>query len=216
MNTFYPFAVYAIVQARKGEPLTFGGDWEQWQYEYYHCSATMTGYLSEWAALEEDCANEAFNTQDGGPLSWERYFSELARWYGASGGVPPPEDESKLRTIEGKRGGETPLGYGPPLSFKQSFSLLEWAQDEKNAGVWREIMQESGGRITEDPFRDPGFSFTADFAYLRFGSVCLNKARRFGWTGFVDTMESIFEMYQEMEVLGMLPAMQVSSARPLC
>ncbi|GJC91459.1 NAD dependent epimerase/dehydratase [Colletotrichum higginsianum IMI 349063] len=216
MNTFYPFAVYAIVQARKGEPIAFGGDWEQWQFEFYHCSATMTGYLTEWAVLQEDCANEAFNAQDGGPLSWERYFSELARWFGAEGVVPPPDDESNLKTIEGKRGKDTPLGYGPPLSAKQSFSLFDWAKDDKNAAVWREVMEESGGKITEDPFKDPEFFLTSNFAYTRFGSLCLNKARRFGWTGFVDTTESIFEMYQEMEKLGMLPAMEVPSARPLC
>ncbi|WYZ35757.1 hypothetical protein EsH8_X_000404 [Colletotrichum jinshuiense] len=216
MNAFYPFAIYAIVQARKGEPIAFGGDWEQWQYEYYHCSARMTGYLTEWAALEKDCANEAFNTQDGGPLSWERFFHELARWYGAKGVIPPPEDESNLRTSEGKRGKETPLGYGPPLSSKQNFTLREWAHEEKNAAIWREIMDESGGKITQDPFEDPDSFFIGDFAYLRFGSMCLNKARRFGWTGFVDTMESIFEMYREMGELGVLPKMKVQSARPLC
>ncbi|GKT55892.1 NAD dependent epimerase/dehydratase family protein [Colletotrichum tofieldiae] len=47
MNMFYLFAVYAAMQARNSEPLPFGGDWEQWQYEYYLCSARMTGYLTE-------------------------------------------------------------------------------------------------------------------------------------------------------------------------
>lgn len=120
MNTFYPFAVYAIVQARKGEPIAFGGDREQWQYEYYHCTARMTGYLSEWADLDSTCANEAFNTQDRGPLSWERFFSELARWFGVKEVVPPPDDEPGLKDNVGKLGKESPLGYGPPLSSKPS------------------------------------------------------------------------------------------------
>lgn len=216
MNTFYPFAVYAIVQARKGEPIAFGGDWEQWQYEYYHCTARMTGYLSEWAALEDTCANEAFNTQDGGPLSWERFFSELARWFGVGGVVPPPDDESGLESIVGRAGKETPLGYGPPLSSRSSFTLLDWARRPENAAVWREVMAQSAGKVTHDPFAEPEAVFTGDFAYLRFGSMCLNKARRLGWTGFVDTLEAIFEMYREMEQLGMLPGMQAESAIPLC
>ncbi|KAE9581310.1 Short chain dehydrogenase gsfE [Colletotrichum fructicola] len=215
MNTFWSFAVYAAIQARKGESLAFGGDWEQWQYEYYHCSARMTGYLSEWAALEQGCANQAFNTQDGGPFTWERFFAELARWFGAKGVVPPPDDESGLKTVEGRSGKKTPLGYGPPLSYKSSFTLRDWAADKKNVETWHAIMKESGGKITHDPFKDPDTFFMGDFAYLRFGSVSLNKARRFGWTGFLDTMESIFESYQEMEKLGMLPSMQVDAAQPL-
>ncbi|EQB55610.1 NAD dependent epimerase/dehydratase [Colletotrichum gloeosporioides Cg-14] len=184
-------------------------------YEYYHCSARMTGYLSEWAALEQGCENQAFNTQDGGPFTWERFFAELARWFGAKGVVPPPDDESGLKTVEGRSGKKTPLGYGPPLSYKSSFTLRDWAADKRNVETWHEIMKESGGKITHDPFKDPDTFFMGDFAYLRFGSVSLNKARRFGWTGFLDTMESIFESYQEMEKLGMLPSMQVDAAQPL-
>ncbi|KAF9874403.1 nad dependent epimerase dehydratase family protein [Colletotrichum karsti] len=215
MNTFYPFAIYAVVQAHKGEPLVFGGDWEQWQYEYYHCTARMTGYLTEWSVLNADCANQAFNTQDGGPFSWERFFAELARWFGVKGVVPPPDEEFKLKKIDGRPGKESPLGYGPPLSSKSSFTLLEWAQKPENIAAWREVMEQSGGKITHDPFESPDDFFIGDFAYLRFGSMCLNKARRYGWTGFVDTLESIFEMYHEMEKLGMLPSMQVEAARPL-
>ncbi|GJC83670.1 short chain dehydrogenase gsfE [Colletotrichum liriopes] len=216
MNMFYDFAIYATVQARKGEPLVFGGDWEQWQFEYYHCTARMTGYLTEWAAVQKECANEAFNSQDGGPLSYERYFHELARWFGAKGVVPPPDDESKLRLVVGKPGKETPLGYGPPYTARQSFSMAEWAKREENAAVWSEIMKDSGGKIVNNPFKVDGAMEMADMGYIRFGSLCLNKARRNGWTGFVDSLESIFEMYQEMEALGMLPAMQVSEPHPLC
>jgi len=43
----------------------------------------------------------------------------------------------------------------------------------------------------------------------------MNKARRMGWTGFVDTMEAVFEMYKEMGDLGMVPRMKVGEARPL-
>jgi hypothetical protein len=36
-----------------------------------------------------------------------------------------------------------------------------------------------------------------------------------GWTGFVDTMEALFEMYSEMHELGMLPKMKVDKPRAL-
>ena len=82
MNTFPPFAVMAAVQAEKGEPISFGGDLEEWQHEICHSTARSSGYLSEWAVLEDKCKNERFNAQDGSPLPWNRFFPELARWYG--------------------------------------------------------------------------------------------------------------------------------------
>ncbi|ETS78421.1 hypothetical protein PFICI_10483 [Pestalotiopsis fici W106-1] len=217
MNGFYLFGVYAAVQTHKGEPLEFGGDWESWQFENYHCSARMTGFLTEWVALTPHGCNEKFNTQDGGPLTLERFFNELARWYGASGVVPPPDDESDMANQTfGTSGKLAPLGYGPPLSYKARFTLEDWAKDEKNVAAWREMMEISRGKLIHDPFAIPDGFYMARFAYCRTASPCLNKARRLGWTGFVDTMESIFEAFVEMAKLGMLPEMRVQFARPLC
>jgi hypothetical protein len=77
-------------------------------------------------------------------------------------------------------------------------------------------MASSDGKITQDPFIDVEANFTfGDAALLISPSLSMNKARRLGWTGFVDTRESLFEMYSEMAELGMLPAMTVREAKPL-
>lgn len=77
-------------------------------------------------------------------------------------------------------------------------------------------MADSGGRLTDNPFEDVEANFTfGDAALMKMGSICMNKARRLGWTGFVDTMEAVFEMYVEMGRLGMVPAMKVDHAKPL-
>jgi hypothetical protein len=94
----------------------------------------LTGYLSEWAALEDKCKNEAFNSQDTSPLSWDRMYEELARWFGVEKGVVgPEEDESKYTSIKGRSGKQTPMGYAlifhlPPTlnleSLKASFRMF--------------------------------------------------------------------------------------------
>lgn len=58
-------------------------------------------------------------------------------------------------------------------------------------------------------------TMAGDFAYLNFGTLAMNKARRYGFSGFVDSFESIFESFNEMETLGLLPPMQVKAARSL-
>ncbi|KAJ5605694.1 hypothetical protein N7510_008475 [Penicillium lagena] len=216
MNALYPFAVYAAVAAHRGQPLVFPADWSAWLMESHHATARLTGYLTEWAVLEEKCRNEAFNAQDTSPLSFDRLWEELIRWFGVEkGGVGPKEDESEMNAVVGKGGSNNPAGGGPPVTLKFSFTLQHWASQPENAAAWREIMA-ANPSVTVDPFQDVEGYFTfGDAAFGGIGQLSMNKARRLGWTGFVDTRESIFEMYHEMEGLGMLPRTKVDVARPL-
>ena len=111
MNALHPFAIYAAVQAHKNEPLYFPGDFDMWQAEAYHSTAMLTGYLSEWAALEEKCKDEAFNSQDGSPVTWDRFYEELIKWFGVEKGFASPEEDlTKFQVVEGRKGAETPMG----------------------------------------------------------------------------------------------------------
>jgi hypothetical protein len=94
---------------------------------------------------------------------------------------------------------------------------VRWASDSTNKKVWEEIMAASNGKITANPFEDPQENFQmADAAVgSNLGCLCMNKARRLGWTGFVDTRESIFQMYDEMAKLGLLPEMEVKEPKPM-
>jgi hypothetical protein len=55
----------------------------------------------------------------------------------------------------------------------------------------------------------------ADFSLTPFVTLSMIKAKRFGFNGFVDTVESMFEVYQKMAKIDMLLPMKVDSARPL-
>lgn len=112
MNAILPYAYYAVVQAQKGEPLHFPGDFSLWTFEQHHSTAMLTGYLSEWAVLEDKCKDERFNSQDTGPITWDRFYHELVRWFGVDKGIAPiEEDPNKYQLIEGKKGKDTPMGY---------------------------------------------------------------------------------------------------------
>ncbi|KAK7423381.1 hypothetical protein QQZ08_009058 [Neonectria magnoliae] len=217
MNTFYSFAIYAAIQARKGEPLKFNGDFDSCKFEPSHSSAILTGDLSEWVVLGDKCVNQAFNAQDCGNHSWDRFFEEVARWFGVEKGVVGPEEGKDKFTVKEFAGGkDAPLGYGPPTKLSTIFTLQEWFEDPTNKAEWKKIMAESAGRVTYDVSEgDASIAMMGDFAYLTFGTLSMNKARKHGWTGHVDFLESIFEMYQEMAFFGMLPSMEVTEPRPL-
>ncbi|KIX94629.1 uncharacterized protein Z520_09675 [Fonsecaea multimorphosa CBS 102226] len=212
----YPFGVYAAVAAERSLPLRFPNSWSFWQQNCSHFgTALLTGYLSEWAVLEDKCKNQAFNSHDTSPISWDRIFAEYVRWFGVEKGVlPPPDGETGLLQLKLNDGKDSPMGYGPPLTEKMSFTILDWAHDPENQKAWKRIQERE--HINFDPFEDIEGNFTfADTVFITFGPLSMSKARRLGWTGFVDTMESIFDMYQEMHLLGMLPSLKVSEALPL-
>ena len=98
--------------------------------------------------------------------------------------------------MAGKGGKDTPMGYGPPVVGRFGFTLSSWAAKEENQKAWKEIMEASGGNLTHDPFEDIEANFTyGDGALIRGACLGMNRARRLGWTGFVDSIEAVHEMY---------------------
>jgi hypothetical protein len=101
------------------------------------------------------------------------------------------------------------------LIHRTTFKLVDWANKPENRAAWLELIEQSGGQLTQDPFADVEANFAfGDQAFRKVPSMCMNKARRLGWTGFVDTIESLFEIYTEFGDLGMLPRLKVSEPRP--
>lgn len=107
MNAMHPLAVYAAVQAYLGRKLEFPGDSSAWMGEHVHSTAMLTGYLTEWAVLEDKCKNEAFNANDTAIFAWGGFWPELARWYGVNEIGWPELDETKLKAFE--------MPYQPPI-----------------------------------------------------------------------------------------------------
>ena len=106
------------------------------------------------------------------------------------------------------------LRYGPPAKARYLFTLTSWATDPENHEAWKEIMAKHN--LTHDPFEDIEGNFTfGDAAAWGLGiALSMNKAKYFGFCGFVDTTESIHKAYDEMNSLGMLPPMVVKNPRP--
>ena len=102
-------SAYCAVQAYLGEPIAFPGDYIAWDREYCQSTGLLNAYLEEWAVLNPEAGNEAFNAQDGLPFTWGRLWPYLGAWYGAKW-TPPEMDEAKYSTFR-SRWEETPRGY---------------------------------------------------------------------------------------------------------
>ncbi|KAK4613686.1 hypothetical protein CLAFUW4_08847 [Fulvia fulva] len=214
MNALHPLAVYAAVQAHKGETLQYPGAYENWLATGEHSTAYLTSYLSEWAVLEDKCKNQKFNASDTCHIANNRLWPEVARWYGTSSVSEPVLDESQITTLQPPPG-PTPVGYGPTAKIRFAWSMQSWAAEEVNQKAWKEMT--SKHKLTHNPFEavKGSFEFGDMIVWALVSSLSMNKARRFGWTGYVDTMEGLFMAYDEMSRIGMLPPMVVERAEPL-
>lgn len=90
--------------------------------------------------------------------------------------------------------------------MKVRFTLTEWAKQEEVQKAWRELAEKHDLTLKEIPDPERIMAFT-DGALLG-GAVIsydLNKGRKLGWDGFVDSSECILEVLNDFVALKMLP-----------
>ncbi|EXJ66796.1 uncharacterized protein A1O5_09991 [Cladophialophora psammophila CBS 110553] len=207
LNHMVGLGVYASIQAHLKEPVAFPGDYTAWDREYCQSTALLNAYLEEWAVLNPEAGNEAFNAQDGLPFTWGRFWAYLGDWYGTTW-TPPETDPSKYRAFE-SRWEETPRGYGPRGVTYSTFSLLEWSERVDVQEAWKELVQRHG--LLLDPFTDAGrraqIFGMSDSAIIGGWALSLSmrKARKMGFHGTVDSYESAFHTLHDLARLKVLP-----------
>lgn len=136
----------------------------------------LTGYLSEWAVLEEHTKNHKFNASDGCPLPINRLWPELARWYGVKEVGRPELDEAKYTVVDPGPDAKTPLGFGPPTKARFTFTLSHWATLPENVAAWKEIMEKE--KLTHNPFDDIEAHFQFADAAAWALALCLSTAKQ--------------------------------------
>ncbi len=206
LNHMVGLAIYGAVQAHRGLPLAFPGDYAAWDREYCQSTALLNAYLEEWAVLTDGAANEAFNAQDGTSFTWGRFWPALANWYG-TGWTPPEADMSKYRSTS-SRHVRPPRGYGPQGISYSTFSLLEWADRPQVRAAWSELAAKHD--LVLDPFSERNkpqiFSMTDSAVIGGWAlSLSMRKARRLGFHGTADSFETAFNTIQDLSRLKVVP-----------
>lgn len=203
MTIFYPLAVYAAVQQKRKQPLRYPGSWESWDNNHPIITGTLLGRFYEWLVLHPETAGESFNITDGSEFTFGRLWPILAEWFGGLQWEPPSDDATHYTEREMPF---TPRGHGPRGKLRSSFSLVEWAREPETRRAWKELREEYG--LSAEPLEDP----EGTFGFLQFAlevtwswSTGMNKARRYGWLGHVDSVESVRVVFGEMVGMGMLP-----------
>ncbi|EXJ60527.1 hypothetical protein A1O7_04680 [Cladophialophora yegresii CBS 114405] len=203
MNLAFPLAVYAAITAHMKGQLEFPGDIASWQSYTSMSSSMLNAYQEEWAVLTPAAENQKFNTWDDSAFTWEGFWPRLAGWYGVAWKGP---DEGAKYVERVTR--FNPRGYGGKGVSRRRFTFVEWAGRKDVADAWREMAQRDG--LVQKDLKD--MDVERVFSFLD-GTVCRaaplifssDKARKLGWHGFVDTSESLLEVFDDLAKLRMIP-----------
>lgn len=209
INLVYGLAIYASVQRYLGRSLAFPADIAAWDANKDLTSARLLGYFSEWAALTDAAADQALNIVDDSPFAYGKFWPELARWYGIEPGRPEP-DGGQYATITMPRD-PPPRGFGPPGEVHAAFSFGGWAQRAEVKDAWEKIQAEQGLRREVDPWGSPqkvAEVFGTLDSELLGGwarTQTMDKAKRMGWQGHVQSDEGIRDAIERMVEMRMVP-----------
>ena len=87
---------------------------------------------------------------------------------------------------------------------QQELSLLEWSKDKRP--VWDSLCERAGVPQANATFDSATWAYQ-DWVFMRSWSATLSmsKARKFGWTGYKDSSESITECFDKFKELKQIP-----------
>lgn len=205
MNLVFPLGVYASVQRHLGKPVEFPSDLQSWDTNRCMSSSKMNAYMEEWAVLTDGAKNEKFNTMDGTTFTWGNFWPKFAQWYGMEYKTPSMND-SEYTTIT-TRFDPPPRGFGPPGKYRYRFRLTDWAKQAAVQQAWEQLIAQHKLKVAklQDMDLDRIFGFTDGTLLGAPLDLTMNKARKMGWHGTVDSNEAIREVLGEFVDIGMLP-----------
>ncbi|CZS93291.1 uncharacterized protein RAG0_03649 [Rhynchosporium agropyri] len=211
INISYAIAIYASIQKELGLKLEFPSDIGAWDVNKDLTTASLLEYFSEWAALTPEAEDQALNIVDDSPFSYGKFWPLLAEWYGIEYDTPE-EDEKKYLVVTMLRN-PPPRGFGKPGEVKIAFSFEAWAKGDAVREAWERIQEREALNRMLNPWASRERlvaifgALDADLLGNWARTQTMDKAKRMGWTGHVQTDEDLKRTILKMAELKMVPCL---------
>jgi hypothetical protein len=209
IKILYPLSIYASIQSHLSLPLNFPADIPAYLAEKHQSTAELMAHHAEWALLSPTTANELLNSSDGASFSWGRFWPLLASHYNITAGIPLPATSPVYNTLTFPYN-PPPLTFADPGTIHFTFSFLDWSRRPDVTAAWAELVAQH--KLQGSPFEKAQDTFGLIDGEILGGwgrVLSMNKNRKLGWHGFVDTEESIVDVIKEMAELRLVPPMPV-------
>jgi nucleoside-diphosphate-sugar epimerase len=188
LNEALTIAMYFLICRELGTAAPMPTNQRYWEGTEDVSYAPLIADLTIFVSTRKSCANEAFNVTNGDYFSWRYMWPRLAASLGAKADWQQHFEKAVPR--EG--------------DLQLDWSLAEWCQDKRK--VWEDLCDRQGLPGAKATFDLAGWA-VGDFLYQRTWSATLsmNKARRFGWAGHIDSYQSFVDTFDKFRQLGLIP-----------
>lgn len=206
MNLSTAVALYASVSKELGGDLEFPGSEAFFTKFDSFTSSRLHAQFSLWAMLEPRAGNQAFNVVNGDAQSWSNFWPKIAKKFGCKvpsrqferpaplassmdlEAVPPFEDLAAERGMEGR------VGQG---KVEQRIDLVKWSQRKDVKEAWLKVATREG--LAKETFENATWAFLGFVLGRNYDIIIsMSKARRLGWTGYVDSWDALEESFEEL------------------
>ncbi|KAM3068427.1 hypothetical protein ACMFMG_009564 [Clarireedia jacksonii] len=150
--------------------------------------APLIADLSIYVSTHRNCANEAFNVTNGDFICWRYFWPRLAGYFGLK--------------IDSEQEFQQPM---PEIgATQQDFSFEEWFEGKRE--VWDRLCERVGKGSAKGMFDYVGGDLL-DWSFRRtwVSPMNINKAKRFGWLGWIDSYDSMVQTWDKYKEKGLLP-----------
>ncbi|KAF2427657.1 NAD(P)-binding protein [Tothia fuscella] len=218
MNLATSLGIYAAVTKELGEELTWPGSGRFYTGFDSFTDSTLHAQFCIWAAGEKRAENQAFNAVNGDVESYQNLFPKIAKLFGlqlnSKQFTQPPPDENNMDL-----GPEPPLsnfaeelglvGKTKPNKVEQRIDLTKWAKRDDVKQAWGRLVEREG--LDKDGLEKATWGFLGFVLGRNFDLVIsMSKARRIGWTGYLDTWESFEKTFKTMEQEKIIPKLKAA------
>lgn len=188
MNEALTIALYLQVCRELGSEAKMPTNQRYWEGTDDVSDARLISQLTIWASTAPNARNQAFNVTNGDYFCWKYMWPRLADYVGAS--ATPQQAFTNPYPKEG--------------SVQLELSLAEWAKDKRH--VWNKICDDAGVPDAKASW-DAGTWAFQDWVFQRTWSATLSmsKARKFGFTGYIDSFQSFTDAFDEFVQRGQIP-----------
>lgn len=214
MNLSTAMALYAAVSRELGGELEFPGSETFYTRFDSFTSSKLHAAFSLWAMLEPAAGNQAFNVVNGDVQSWSNLWPRVAQKFGCKipsrqferptpaasvvklQAIPPFEDLAAETGMEGK------VGYG---KVEQRIDLVKWSQRKDVKDAWERLAAREG--LEKKTFENATWAFLGFILGRNYDIVIsMSKARKLGWTGYVDSWDALEESFNDLSQEKIAPA----------
>ncbi|KAF2196563.1 NAD dependent epimerase/dehydratase family protein [Delitschia confertaspora ATCC 74209] len=225
MNLSTAVGLYAAISKELGQELVFPGSPEFYVRFDSFTDSKLHAQFCAWAAMEPRAANQAFNVVNGDAESWQHMWPKVASYFGMK--VKPDQFEtawsSKVAGYLGMdAGGVQNLQDRPPIAdfansmglkghpvthqsrVEQVIDLVKWSQRSDVKKGWKTLAEREG--LKKDALEKATWTFLGFVLGRNYEVVVsMSKARKAGWTGYIDTWEALEGVFEELAEAKILP-----------